>query len=204
MKPRDIFTSYYQNNFWGDLESASGSGSNMAATSAVRAQLPTLFSTLGIKSLLDIPCGDFYWFSQMLDDTILNLYIGADIVPELIVQNQHDFTTPGRAVYFETLDATNDTLPVVDAILCRDMLGHLTNYDVVETIKNFKRSGARWLLATTFPHHDNANENIHTGQWRPINLSDWRLGLGAPKLLIDEKQKGKFNDKQLGLWELQT
>lgn len=203
MNARDIFTDYYETNFWRDKESVSGPGSNLQSTEAIRQVLPSLFKNLGIKYLLDIPCGDFYWYGAMMRGLYVPeapwpKYIGGDIVPELVMQNR------GRYPYmqFEVLDATKDRLPKVDMIMCRDMLGHIPNADVVRCIKNFKRSGAQWLLATTFPHFDNGNVNIQTGEWRPINLSDWRFGLGEPILLLDEKNKGKFNDKHLGLWEL--
>lgn len=208
MKPRDIFTDYYKSNFWGDPDSVSGPGSNLAATKAIRDVLPTLFAQLGITSLLDIPCGDFYWFSQMWsenrkqasEDNLGLHYIGGDIVRQIVFDNREHYVHP--LLQFEVLDATRDLLPRTDMILCRDLLGHLNNAEVQASIRNFKRSGAHWLLATTFPHHDNGNGNISTGQWRPLNLSDWRLGLGEPKLVIDERQTGKFNDKHLGLWEL--
>lgn len=207
MKPRDIFSRYYETNFWRDKESVSGPGSNLKNTEAIRAYLPPVFAQLGINSLLDLPCGDFYWFWQMWSRWSgrrqLELkYIGGDIVPQLIFDNRERYLHPN--LQFEVLDAVHDRLPKVDMILCRDMLGHLPNADIVRSIKNFQRSGARYLLATTFPNWENKNIDIRTGEWRPINLSDWRFGLGEPILLLDEHQKGKFNDKSLGLWELKN
>src|SRR5438552_4004881 len=76
-----IFDRIYHRNRWGDWESASGSGSNLAQTRVVRRVLPLLVEELGCRSLLDIPCGDYFWM-KMLDMDID--YTGGDIVPALI------------------------------------------------------------------------------------------------------------------------
>ena len=46
---------------------------------------------------------------------------------------------------FLRLDLTRDPLPDGDLILCRDCLVHLPFEDVRRAVRNFKRSGARWL-----------------------------------------------------------
>lgn len=196
---KDIFTSIYQSNYWQDDESVSGRGSNLEQTAAIRLILPQLFKELEIKTLLDIPCGDFYWFKEM--ELELN-YLGADIVPELIEKNKSLYANDHT--FFAVLDATTDQVPKADLILCRDMLGHFTNYDVMRTLKNFRVSGSKYLLATTFPGR-NPNQDIKTGQWRPIDLEALRYGLGPAKILVNEnctESKGRFSDKSLGLWEL--
>lgn len=199
----DVFSEIYHTNYWQDKHSLSGPGSNLKATATIRKKLPTVFAHLGIKSLLDIPCGDFYWFDKMWDDLELEKYIGADIVPELIFDLRNTFIH--RDIEFQKLNAISDRLPRTDMILCRDMLGHLPNLEAYRAIKNFERSGATWLLATTFPNHENGNIDINAGQWRPINLADYKFGLGEPMLVIDEnctEGTGEYADKALGLWRL--
>lgn len=197
---RDIFTGIYKTNFWRDKESASGTGSNLRQTKAIRMVIPPVFTELKIGSMLDIPCGDFYWFSHIKGIENVS-YIGADIVTELIYENNLKY--PSNT--FIELDATTDQLPKVDLILCRDMLGHFTNANVVRTLKNFRASGSKYLLATTFPGR-NANVDLDfDGQWRPIDLEALRYGLGPAGLLLNEgctEGKGRFSDKSLGLWKL--
>lgn len=195
---KDVFTNIYKTNFWKSDESVSGQGSSLDQTAAIRLVLPQVFHELRIKSLLDIPCGDYHWFQEMhlsLD------YFGADIVPEIITENQDLF--PG--VHFEVADAMTDDLQQVDLIFCRDMLGHFSNADVMRTLKNFRASGSTYLIATTFPGR-NPNVDIETGQWRPIDLEAMRYGLGPSGLLINEnctEAEGRYADKSLGLWKLQ-
>lgn len=197
---KDIFTSHYQNNHWKNDESVSGHGSTLDATTTIRDALPTLVSDLKVKTLLDIPCGDFNWFSSILfDDDAQPYYIGADIVRELVYQNERQY--PGTD--FRVLDVTKDKLPQVDLILCRDLLGHLSNVDVKRALRNIRRSNTKYLLATTFPDHENSGD-IRTGDWRAINLAQY-FGLPDPLLLINEgctAGSGAFADKSLGLWRI--
>jgi SAM-dependent methyltransferase len=200
---KEVFAQIYEGNFWKDTESRSGRGSNLEQTETIRKVLPALFEELAIKTLLDIPCGDFYWFNLMWADLPKGLaYLGADIVPELIAKNLQGYSSD--RIFFDELDALADWIPCADLILCRDMLGHFSNIDVNRTIKNFRASGSKYLLATTFPGR-NPNQEIETGQWRAIDLEALRYGLGPAKLLINEnctESNGRFNDKSLGLWEL--
>lgn len=192
---KDVFSHHYQTNYWADDESVSGHGSTIAATKALRLALPPLMEWYEIKSVLDIPCGDMNWAPKVKWPE----YIGADIVPELIERNKSNYPD----VRFLTLDITKDPLPPVDLILCRDLLGHFSNLDVKRALTNIKNSGAKYLLATTFPGHENSG-NIETGQWRPINLASF-FGLPDPVEYINENCTdggGAFADKSMGLWRL--
>src|SRR5262245_18294066 len=82
---QQVFERIYAGNLWGDAESASGSGSSAAGTAPLRAELPGLFADLGIRTLLDAPCGDFHWMREVAGG--LDHYIGLDIVPALIARN---------------------------------------------------------------------------------------------------------------------
>lgn len=188
---KDIFTKIYQDNEWKSDESVSGQGSTLDATELIRRELPKLFAKFHVKSLLDIPCGDLNWISKMPLEGIE--YIGADIVPEIIHANKQ------RGPNFYVLDITKDRLPKVDLILVRDLFGHFSNADLNAAIKNVKASGAKYLLATTFPSMFNTVQ-IKTGQWRAVNL-DYYCGL-PPAIEIINEGNQMFKDKCLGLWQL--
>src|SRR4030095_17197839 len=59
------FTRMYETNLWAGEESRSGDGSSLAATAGVRAGLPGLLHQLGVRRLIDIPCGDVHWMSHV-------------------------------------------------------------------------------------------------------------------------------------------
>jgi SAM-dependent methyltransferase len=191
-----VFDDYYRNNSWGNDESVSGHGSSLQATSAIRSVLPLMFDHYDIGSVLDIPCGDFYWISHIVKPGTFH-YIGADVVPELIdeVSRKH------KGFDFRVLDITKDSLPKSDLVFCRDLFGHLPNYKIQAALRNIRRSGSKYLLTTTFPEHHNSGD-IAEGQWRPINMAEF-WGLGNPLEVINEHcQVPEFADKALGLWRL--
>jgi hypothetical protein len=194
LSPADIFSRIHRENFWGEAESVSGRGSTMARTAVVRRELPALLASVGAKSMLDAPCGDFNWMREV--DLGEVEYTGADVVAELVERNRELYGREGRR--FVVADLTRDELPRADVILCRDCLVHLSFRHVRAALRNFKRSGATYLLATT---HTGVTENeeIATGDWRKLNLELRPLGLPPPlRLVVEDEELGKC----LGLWRL--
>jgi SAM-dependent methyltransferase len=197
-----IFTEIFSGQGWGRNESASGSGSSLDATEKLRKALPELLENLGVKSILDIPCGDFHWMRlvplEALDYGIH--YIGADIVPELITQNTEKYGNPDRE--FRVLDVVSDQLPQADLIICRDCLVHLSPEHAFDALENMCSSGAKYLLTTTFPLHHNIR--IKTGEWYAINLCAEPFPLPQPLLILNEGcDEPMFCDKSVGLWRIE-
>lgn len=194
------FTHIYRTNLWGADESRSGPGSAIAETERLRTALPALLAELGARSLLDIPCGDFGWMSQM--DLNGVDYIGVDIVPEIVEHNNNQFGTDKRR--FMRLDLTRDQLPRADVVLCRDCLVHLSFQHISEAIANLKRSGSGYLLTTTFVEHEE-NEDSQDGDWRMLNFERPPFAFSPPRAIIIEgctEGGGAYADKALGLWSI--
>lgn len=198
---QDVFTHIYNSNSWLGKESVSGPGSSLDSTIWIRNQLPILFKELDIKILVDAPCGDFFWFSQM--EYKLDIYIGVDIVVELISQNNNRITALNYL--FKVGDISKDILPRADAILCRDCLVHLPFSDIFSCLTNFKESGSRYLIMTTFAEKE-TNLDIPYGGWRPLNFQQPPFSLNKPICLIRDRKpdpQDAYNDKCLGVWDLQ-
>jgi glycosyltransferase involved in cell wall biosynthesis len=195
----NVFEDIYQKNVWGNSESHSGHGSSASATRFLRTALSQLLSDLGVKSMLDVPCGDFNWM-RLLDLPVD--YFGADIVPQLIEANQRKYSRPGRA--FTLLDVVKDPLPNSDLVFSRDLLVHLSEQDIRSALANIIESGAKYLVATTFTSRDK-NVDIETGQWRPLNLQRPPFSFPPPLRLINERCEegdGLWADKCLGVWDI--
>ncbi len=195
------FTEIYHHKSWGpDQESRSGAGSSLKATERAREALPLLMASRGMKSLLDIPCGDFNWMRETRIGWVD--YTGGDIVGELIDELQSRYGNERRR--FLKLDLLSSELPQADLVLCRDCLQHLSHVDFQRAIANIVRSGAKWLLATTFPGRlPTDNRPIETGQWWPHNLEAEPFNFPPPVELINEDCQEwypYFADKSLGLW----
>jgi hypothetical protein len=195
------FTGIFANNAWQDAESASGPGSTRARGADFRPALVALLDAYGIGSVLDAPCGDFNWMRDVLAERDLS-YTGVDIVQALVDANVRAFAAANRR--FLCLDMTRAELPAADLIVCRDGLVHLSFADARAAIDNFRRSGSRYLLATTFTGRAR-NEDTPTGGWRALNLEAPPFQFPAPLALVDERctlAGGAWRDKQLGLWAL--
>lgn len=191
---RQVFSNIYERNDWENPESRSGRCATVEATERVRRQLPPVLQRLGVRSMLDAPCGDFNWMQHAELD--LDNYIGADIVPDMIKRNQKLYSRPGRE--FRQLDITKDEIPKVDLIFCRDCLIHLSLNYMAAAIANFKKSGSTYLLTTTYTTHPE-NTDILTGDCRFINLQIPPFNLPAPLELIIEEPE---TSKSMGLWRL--
>ena len=195
---REAFERIYRDNGFGGNESRSGAGSDLEPTEPIRRELPQLIERHSIRSMLDVPCGDFNWMQHVALGS--SRYVGADIVPEMIQRNAELFADEGRQ--FLVLDMVRDPLPSVDLIFCRDGLVHLSFEDGLRALANFKRSGASYLIATTFLE-PRPNEDRPTGlYWRPLNLMLPPYSLAEPLEVIREPAPAPFEDKSLGLWRL--
>lgn len=195
----DIFSEIYRGNYWKGEESRSGTGSDLTQTAAIRQLLPELMTQIGAQSILDIPCGDFHWMKEV--DLAVN-YTGGDVVAELINRNQELYGNDKRR--FVMLDISKDALPEVDLVFCRDLLVHLSFRDIFSALSNIKRSGSRYLLTTTFTDRK-VNNDIESGQWRPLNFEQSPFNFMSPLKLIKEECTeggGSWGDKSLGLWRI--
>ena len=62
----DRFTKIFKLNYWNNEESVSGSGSDLESTNNIRHKLPQLINQFKVTSILDAPCGDFYWMNHVM------------------------------------------------------------------------------------------------------------------------------------------
>ena len=192
-----LFTEIYEKKCWGGADSVSGAGSDYDQTEVIREFLPHLVKELGCNSILDLPCGDFFWMN--LIDMDID-YVGGDVVPRIIRTNQRKYGNARRN--FIDLDIIRDILPRADLILCRDCLVHFSDCHVFNSLKNIIVSESTFLLTTTFTKRQR-NEDIPTGAWRPINLLLPPFNFPPPMKLIDERcPTGGYSDKHLGLWRI--
>lgn len=202
LPPRELFTEIWRSNLWGAAQSRSGLGSEREATSQLAAGLPSLLRQSGIRTLLDLPCGDFGWLARTELD--LDAYIGADIVGEIVELNTAKYSTADGRIRFRQLDLLTEKLPAMDAVLCRDCLVHLSFANIERALANLAASGSRWLIATTFTDHRD-NRDITDGDWRLLNLQAAPFNLPPPAALLNEgcrEAGGTYDDKSLGVWRL--
>ncbi len=197
----DTFTEIYQTNHWQGNESISGRGSDFDQTQKVIVELESVFIKYKIKSILDIPCGDFNWMSRI--DFSQKKYLGADIVEKIIQNNLSKYGNINN-IDFVNLDLTSDSLPQSELIICRDCLVHMSNEAIQKAIENIIKSNSGYLITTSYINRT-VNYDIVTGDWRPINLQIAPFNFPEPDYLFIEEcteGNGKYTDKAMCLWKI--
>ena len=197
----------YITNHWRDQESRSGSGSNQQNTAQLVHELPYVINQLKVKSILDIPCGDFAWMPRVLaniSDEVV--YHGADIVPDIIENNQKFATDK---VYFSCLDITSDNLPYADLVIVRDCLNHLPLNKAFEALRNIKHSGIKYLALTNFNWRSNIHnydiDNEDGVKWRRLNFTLPPFSFVNPiDVIVENSFEPLGRDKTLAIWELSS
>jgi SAM-dependent methyltransferase len=201
-----VFDAVYSENAWGDAHSKSGPGSNLVQTAVIRREIPPLLKQYGVKRMLDAPCGDLFWLREIKKELsdILDVYIGADVVAELIAGNQSKF---GDAkTQFQVLDITRGDVPRVDLVFSRDCFIHLSYRQIIAALERFKASGSTYLLTSTYTK-DRPNRNVPDNyvNGRALNLEAFPFNFPKPLHLVNEgctEGGGEYADKSLGLWKL--
>jgi hypothetical protein len=194
----ELFSNIYRDNVWSDPSSRSGPGSNLVQTRTICEALPATIRKYGMTSLLDIPCGDFFWMKEIkaVLGELLDRYIGGDIVEDVVKANASAFTD--HKFSFGVYDIQRSPLPRVDVVFCRDCLVHFSYKDSMTSIRNIKRSGSKYVLATTFPGR--SNRYIITGGWFPMNLEAFPFYVPSPLEIINEECTEYDGPMQINLW----
>lgn len=180
-------------------ESLSGCGSNIDMTNDIRKHLPLLFEKFKIKSVIDSPCGDWNWMKLVNLDNID--YIGYDILSDILEFNNNNYKKEN--INFEYKDIINDSLPSSDLIICRDFMFHIRNEYNIKLLENFKNSGSKFLLSTSFDYILE-NQDLSDGNdwgYRPINLLLPPYNLGEPLYSFNEEHPD-CHGRTLYLWKI--
>tara|TARA_B100001123_G_C15344266_1_gene1036291 strand:+ start:1341 stop:2060 length:720 start_codon:yes stop_codon:yes gene_type:complete len=181
----EIFSKIYKNNYWGSNISKSGPGSDYNNTIKIRKELPKIIKKFKIKSILDAPCGDFFWMNKVLKNLKIQ-YVGADIVSDLILLNKIKFAN--KNIKFMKLDLTKSKLPKSNLWICRALFFHLDFKSIKKILHNLKRSEIKYILITnSYTKKNFKNKNIINGDYRPLDL------FKAP-FNFDKNFIYKFND----------
>jgi hypothetical protein len=163
-----------------------------------------LWQKFEIKTFLDVPCGDYNWMKEVNKYNIV--YIGGDIVCELIEQNNLKYQD--KNISFKVIDITKDILPTVDMIFCRDCLQHLSDENTFKALRNFKKSGPKYLLTTSYPS-TLSNWDIIDGHYRALNLRIKPYKFPPPLVKIHERRESEYDyssfekDKYMYLYKLE-
>lgn len=172
-------------------ETGCGLGSKLSSTLEVRRRLPELFRDYGIRTVIDVPCGDFNWMSHV--DLSQVHYVGADVdVNHLALAESRYCSMPPKSKTFIFSDLF-DLTDKADLVICRDFLQHLPNWRAMSAIKKLRSVGTYLLLTS---HNNSINSDIEQpGGFRPLNLMTEPFNFPPPIESIDD------SGRILGLWK---
>ena len=196
------FNFIYKNKYWQNIDngSLSGAGSNIDdSTHNLSIELPNFINKHQVKSLLDMPCGDWAWMSKL---NLANIdYIGCDIVEDMITTNNQKYRN--AKINFIKKNLSHDDLPEADMILVRDLLVHLKYPDIILCLNNIKKYDYKYIAITNFPKLVKNINNKFGDRWRPINFNLEPYLLPKPDFVLpDDSQIGEYDSqKTVAIWK---
>eukprot|EP00288_Rhodomonas_lens_P013747 CAMPEP_0177705214 /NCGR_PEP_ID=MMETSP0484_2-20121128/8590_1 /TAXON_ID=354590 /ORGANISM="Rhodomonas lens, Strain RHODO" /LENGTH=580 /DNA_ID=CAMNT_0019216629 /DNA_START=419 /DNA_END=2161 /DNA_ORIENTATION=+ len=144
----------------GELESASGPGSSVDSTRAVRDFLHDIILRYQVKTIADVGCGDFHWMSLLdLEGLGVTRYVGYDASQAVIEQNQRRFGSR-PILSFQHSSILTDAPLQSDLIVARDLLFHLNNKHIQVALAQIKASKSTLFATTTFPFLEEPNREL--------------------------------------------
>lgn len=165
--PQSVFSEVYKKKMWGgEDEFFSGYGSHIqpAIEAYVEAISRFAASYPGLKAV-DLGCGDFNIGKHVMP--FFKGYIACDVVPALISRNRKIF--PEQE--FQHLDITSSDLPAGDVALCRQVLQHLDNKQILAFLP--KLIGFKYLIVT---------EHLPIGNFVPNSNKPLGAGIRAHQI----------------------
>lgn len=140
-----------------------------------------------ILTVLDAGCGENPWIPHAD-------YVGIDIVDAIIHCNQEKYGV--EKIAFRKLDITEDLLPSVDLIFCKDTLHFFSFHDIASSIDKFKQSNSVYLILDTYAKLLE-NKETSSGIYRKVNFQAFPFFFPDPLLFIEDSEERFF-----GVWKL--
>lgn len=198
MNLEERFSRIVSSNAWGSKETPCGPGSTLEACAEIIERLPLWIRALKIKSIVDLGCGDFHWLKEV--DLSAAEYDGYDIVKSA-VEAASKYAT--KNIRFHHKDVLSIDPKKADLVLCKDVLIHLPDSDVLSLLRAIKDSGSRYLASTTAPGWPNMfRTGMNAGEFAPIDLQQTPYDLSLPIDMIEVPRKETNPKKFLALFDL--
>lgn len=197
--PEKVFTHLVDSFGWcpgHKGETPCGEGSYLDACAPIVQHLPEWFKTYGIKSVVDVGCGDFHWMRGINFDGME--YDGFDVVKKFVdeLQKTHDKTN----VRFHHADALEAPLPKADLYICKDVLNHYP-VELGLRLLSKMRDSAKYFAALTFPGYPRESGRIALGAWWFIDLAQPPFNLGEPIASVPARET-RTPKRVFALWKL--
>ena len=180
MSNAEVFSKIYKEDLW---HGGSGAGSKIENVKEYVEILQKYIDKPEIKTVLDLGCGDWE-FSKFLDLSSVS-YLGVDVVESVIESNSTSYSASN--IKFISRDITTYEIPKADLIICKDVLQHLSNKDVVTTLVKIITSSKFSLITNDFKPENTENKDIDNGDYRCLDLTLSPFYLDVVTILESER-----------------
>lgn len=183
--------------------SVSGSGSEIETTKVISSSIKQFINLHKVRSVVDVPCGDFNWQHQYLNQNVK--YFGFDIVPEVVeLAKENAKKNPKLKTDFAVGNVCTDEFPPADLMIVRDCLVHLQQEVALAALRNLANQDVKYVAITSFVNTQE-NHDHPTLTWRNMNLQLEPFNLPMPiAILVEQCQEadGYFDDKSLFVYRI--
>jgi hypothetical protein len=189
MSVEERFSRVYRKGEWAVRGVLSGDGSRIETTRPVAAWLESE-AAAGMRSVLDLGCGDLAWIAACPAITERRLrYYGIDVVPSLIAHHRRIYPWfNGEAADLEALPrlgGSREHPQDTDIILLKDVLFHLCNGAAGQILMYVERAAWKRLLVSTHPGADNLKRRgLKNGLMADLDVEATGLLSGSPSYYL--------------------
>lgn len=170
------FVNIYEQKKWGDNQAEEYSGSSGFGSTVPYNKdhyipfLKKFIQEKGIKTVVDLGCGDFLTGPFLYDDLDIH-YIGYDAYEKLVHHHQSKYDGSNKYA-FHYLDFFSKKESIVSADLCilKDVLQHWSLSDIYSFLDYlFTQQKFKYILICNSSHQSEDNTSIETGGVRPLS-----------------------------------
>jgi len=183
MEHPEAFKSIYERKGWGediceDYPGQSGNGSSMEFNEEYIAFLKRFIGQQGIKSVVDVGCGDWRCGKAIYYKTDVK-YTGYDCYKPVVDSLNKNYQPLSRFWTFEVKNCLleADTMVEADLLIVKDVLQHWLDKEVTDFLDKVLSSGKyKYILSINCDCDENSREPLgFVGGWRRLGASHFIL-----------------------------
>lgn len=167
----EVFTKIYSKGIWGkdkNGKGTSGGGSSVKNATPYMKFLEDFIKEKKIESIVDVGCGDWS-FSQFIDWNDSS-YWGIDVVKPVIDNNINKYSSD--KICFSHGDILDMELPDGDLLICKDVLQHLSNENILRFLEKIKKFKHCLITNDVFPKTlTSPNKDLGRDTYHKIDLT---------------------------------
>ena len=128
--------------------------------------LQGLLKKLGVRTVLDLGCGDWQ-FSRLIDWSGID-YVGIDVVPSVIEKNQAEHSKSNVRFLLHSGDFSN--LPKAELLIVKDVMQHWSNQSIFSFLPVMRTFPLSLVTNCVNPERETVNRDIPDGEYRYLDI----------------------------------